>query len=96
MASKFPNVKVSAHPVMLHKLAVMRQEATTTPVFRQLLRELSYNLGYVPETTTTQHSLVLATSFVDFWEVGLTSRVVWRHYRGDSTLLCHRSRSSLY
>ena len=47
MASSFSNVTVSNHPVMLHKLAVLRSESTTTPVFRQLLRELSFNLGCV-------------------------------------------------
>jgi uracil phosphoribosyltransferase len=43
--SAFPNVVVSNHPVLLHKLAIIRSQATTTPVFRQLLRELSFNLG---------------------------------------------------
>ena len=42
----FPNVTVSNHPVVQHKLAVIRAESTTTPVFRQLLRELSFNLGW--------------------------------------------------
>ncbi len=40
------NVIVSSHPVVQHKLSLIRQADTTTPVFRQLLRELSFNLGY--------------------------------------------------
>ncbi len=44
-ADAFPNVVVSSHPVVQHKLSVIRSVDTTMPVFRQLLRELSFNLG---------------------------------------------------
>ena len=43
--SAFPNVKVSNHPVLLHKLSIMRRKDTTQPMYRQLLRELTFYLG---------------------------------------------------
>jgi uracil phosphoribosyltransferase len=44
-ARPFPNVVVSNHPVLLHKLSIIRDKSTSHPVFRQLLRELSFYLG---------------------------------------------------
>jgi len=40
------NVTVVEHPLVQHKLALMRAKATTTAEFRQLLREVSLLLGY--------------------------------------------------
>lgn len=34
------------HPLVQHKLTLMREKATSTAVFRQLLREISLLLGY--------------------------------------------------
>ena len=40
------NVTVVAHPLIQHKLALMRRKETSTADFRQLLREISLLLGY--------------------------------------------------
>jgi uracil phosphoribosyltransferase len=40
------NVTVVTHPLIQHKLALMRRKETTTTDFRQLLREISLLLGY--------------------------------------------------
>ncbi len=40
------NVTVVDHPLVQHKLALMRRKETTTATFRQLLREISLLLGY--------------------------------------------------
>ncbi len=40
------NVTVVDHPLVQHKLALMRRKQTTTAEFRQLLREISLLLGY--------------------------------------------------
>ena len=40
------NVTVVAHPLVQHKLALMRRKETTTAEFRLLLREISLLLGY--------------------------------------------------
>lgn len=43
---QFENVKVVDHPLVVHKLSLMRDKTTPSAVFRQLLRETSLLLGY--------------------------------------------------
>jgi uracil phosphoribosyltransferase len=40
------NLHVSTHPAVLHKLAILRDEATEPKKFREVVRELSWLLGY--------------------------------------------------
>ncbi len=47
MAFKAPsNLTIVNHPLVLHKLTLMRDKNTPTAVFRQLLREISLLLAY--------------------------------------------------
>ena len=51
-------ITVIDHPLVQHKLTIMRQKTTSTASFRQLLREISLLLGYevlrdLPMTTQT-------------------------------------------
>ncbi|MBA3778038.1 MAG: uracil phosphoribosyltransferase [Chloroflexi bacterium] len=39
-------VHVSSHPAVLHKLALLRQETTEPKKFRELVREISWLVGY--------------------------------------------------
>ena len=41
-----PNLHVSNHPAVLHKLAILRDERTEPKKFREVVRELSWLLGY--------------------------------------------------
>jgi uracil phosphoribosyltransferase len=41
-----PNVHVSRHPLVAHKLTLLRDKATEPKKFRELVRELSWLLGY--------------------------------------------------
>jgi uracil phosphoribosyltransferase len=41
-----PTVHVSQHPAVLHKLAILRDEKTEPKKFREVVRELSWLLGY--------------------------------------------------
>jgi uracil phosphoribosyltransferase len=41
-----PNVYVSAHPVLSHKITILRSSTTRPEVFRAVLREVTYHLGY--------------------------------------------------
>lgn len=41
-----PNVTVVEHPLVLHKLTLMRDKHTPSAVFRQLLKEISLLLAY--------------------------------------------------
>ncbi len=45
MAS-WPNLHVSQHPAVRHKLGILRDEATEPKKFREVVRELSWLLGY--------------------------------------------------
>ncbi len=52
-----PNFTIVKHPLVLHKLTLMRDKNTPTAVFRALLREISLLLAYevcrdLPMTTT--------------------------------------------
>src|SRR5204862_5160101 len=41
-----PTLHVSSHPAILHKLAILRDEKTEPKKFREIVRELSWLLGY--------------------------------------------------
>ena len=43
---EFRSLHVSSHPAVLHKLALLRDEATEPKKFRELVREISWLLGY--------------------------------------------------
>jgi uracil phosphoribosyltransferase len=45
-ASRWPALHVSRHPAVLHKLAILRDEETEPKKFREVVRELSWLLGY--------------------------------------------------
>ncbi|MEA2517975.1 MAG: uracil phosphoribosyltransferase [Chloroflexota bacterium] len=44
--SQPPTLHVSSHPAILHKLAILRDVATEPKKFREVVRELSWLLGY--------------------------------------------------
>ena len=48
-----PNVHVSAHPVLSHKLSVLRSSSTSPSSFRAVLREITFHLGYEATATLT-------------------------------------------
>ena len=43
---RFPNMFILDHPLIQHKLTLMRDKETSTRTFRQLLRELTLLMGY--------------------------------------------------
>lgn len=45
-ASEFPTLHVSRHPAVLHKLALLRNRETEPKKFRELVREISWLVGY--------------------------------------------------
>lgn len=42
----YPGVTVIDHPLLRHKLTILRDRTTSTPLFRQVTREASLLLGY--------------------------------------------------
>ena len=45
-AIEFPTLHVSKHPAVLHKLALLRNRTTEPKKFRELVREISWLVGY--------------------------------------------------
>jgi len=45
-AEEFPNLVIIDHPLVEHKLTLMRDKETDTPTFRRLLREVAMLIGY--------------------------------------------------
>ena len=43
---EFPGLHVSRHPAVLHKLSLLRDETTDPKKFRELVREISWLVGY--------------------------------------------------
>ena len=48
-----PNVHVSKHPVLAHKLSILRSSSTSPSSFRSTLREITFHLGYEATSTLT-------------------------------------------
>ena len=46
MPQTAPNLHVSQHPAVRHKLGILRSERTEPKKFREVVRELSWLLGY--------------------------------------------------
>ncbi len=44
--NSFPNLHILDHPLIVHKLSLMRDQATPTKDFRQLLKEVALLMGY--------------------------------------------------
>src|SRR3954463_1568617 len=43
---EYPGLHVSQHPAVLHKLSLLRDQNTEPKKFRELVREISWLLGY--------------------------------------------------
>jgi len=80
-----PALHVSRHPAVLHKLAILRSEATEPKKFREVVRELSWLIGYealadarvrpltvrTPIETTEAHELADRIGLVPILRAGL-------------------------
>ncbi|KAL9178957.1 hypothetical protein ACHAXT_011930 [Thalassiosira profunda] len=54
-----PNVHVSKHPVLAHKLSVLRSSSTGPSSFRSTLREVTFHLGYEATSTLATREIPL-------------------------------------
>jgi uracil phosphoribosyltransferase len=84
-AVRSPTLHVSQHPAVLHKLAILRDERTEPKKFREVVRELSWLLGYealadvgvkpieirTPLEPMTAHELGERVGFVPILRAGL-------------------------
>lgn len=46
LSERYPSLHVSQHPLVAHKLSILRDVSTDTKKFRELVRELTWLLGY--------------------------------------------------
>ena len=56
-----PNLYVSKHPAVLHKLALLRDERTDPKKFRELVREISWLVGYEALADTPLNEIEVRT-----------------------------------
>jgi uracil phosphoribosyltransferase len=80
-----PNLFISQHPAVLHKLALLRDESSEPKKFRELVREISWLVGYealadarldqievqTPLELTTGHKLAERIGLVPILRAGL-------------------------
>src|SRR6266540_3036324 len=60
---RYPNLHVSHHPLVEHKLALLRARSTEPKKFRELVRELSWLLGY--------DAMLELMPSAEVWHIGL-------------------------
>ncbi len=60
-SGRYPNLHVSQHPLVAHKLALLRDRGTEPKKFRELVRELSWLLGYEAMADLTTQPITVET-----------------------------------
>jgi uracil phosphoribosyltransferase len=70
-----PTLHVSSHPAVLHKLAVLRDEATEPKKFREVVRELSWLLGYEALADVRVRPLTVRTPLEETQAAELADRI---------------------
>src|SRR2546426_6592213 len=61
LAARYPNLHVSQHPLVAHKLSLLRDRTTEPKKFRELVRELSWLLGYEAMADLSTQTLTVET-----------------------------------
>jgi uracil phosphoribosyltransferase len=70
-----PTLHVSRHPAVLHKLAILRDEHTEPKKFREVVRELSWLLGYEALADARVRSLTIRTPLEEMAASELADRI---------------------
>jgi uracil phosphoribosyltransferase len=70
-----PTLHVSQHPAVLHKLAILRDEATEPKKFREVVRELSWLLGYEALADARVRPLTIRTPIEEMEAAELGERI---------------------
>jgi len=70
-----PNLHVSSHPAVLHKLALLRAETTEPKKFRELVREISWLVGYEALADARLRELRVRTPIEETDGVELADRI---------------------
>jgi uracil phosphoribosyltransferase len=70
-----PTVHVSRHPAVLHKLALLRDERTEPKKFRELVREISWLVGYEALADARLRELAVRTPMEETVGAELADRI---------------------
>ena len=70
-----PTLHVSQHPAVLHKLAILRDESTEPKKFREVVRELSWLLGYEALADARVRPLTIRTPIEEMEAAELGERI---------------------
>jgi len=70
-----PTLHVSSHPAILHKLAILRDERTEPKKFREIVRELSWLLGYEALADVKVRPLTVRTPIEEMQGAQLADRI---------------------
>lgn len=57
--TKCSNVHISKHPVLSHKISILRSSSTIPSSFRSVLREITYHIGYEATASLTTKPVAL-------------------------------------
>ena len=74
-AASAGQVHVSSHPAVLHKLALLRQETTEPKKFRELVREISWLVGYEALADARLHPIEVRTPLEEIEGSQLADRI---------------------
>ena len=69
------NLHISRHPAVLHKLAVLRDEKTEPKKFREVVRELSWLLGYEALADARVRPITIKTPMESMQAAELADRI---------------------
>ncbi len=75
MTDAATSLHVSRHPAVLHKLAILRDEETEPKKFREVVRELSWLLGYEALQDANTRSRRITTPMEDMEAAELGERI---------------------
>jgi uracil phosphoribosyltransferase len=73
--SQPPTLHVSSHPAILHKLAILRDDKTEPKKFREVVRELSWLLGYEALADVKVRPLTIRTPIEEMEAAQLADRI---------------------
>ena len=58
-----PNVHVSLHPIIAHKITILRSSTTPCGTFRAVLKEVTYHLGYEATTALSTEPIDISVPY---------------------------------
>src|SRR5687768_10145498 len=72
---EFPSLHVSSHPAVLHKLSYLRDSAVEPKKFRELVREISWLVGYEALADARVNRVTVRTPLEEIEGVKLADRI---------------------